>query len=46
MKNNGYIGKISHGGSQKVEAPNPGPKPKDTGKVKQGEDLGRTNGGK
>lgn len=39
MADNGYKGKISHSGAQKVTAPNPGPSSKGSGKVTKGTDL-------
>ena len=43
MAEKGYIGKISHAGSQVVKAPNLNQGKKGTGKVKTGTDL-RTGG--
>ena len=37
----GYIGKVSHSGPQKVDAPNPSTGKKGKGKVKKGNDLRR-----
>lgn len=39
MANNGYIGKIGHGGTQVVKAPNPGSDSKASGTVHKGGDL-------
>lgn len=39
MAENGYIGKIGHGGSQTVKAPNEGSTNTGKGTVKTGEDL-------
>lgn len=36
---NGYIGKVSHSGVQKVTAPNPATGKKGNGTVKKGNDL-------
>ena len=36
---NGYIGKVTHSGVQKVSAPNPATGKKGSGAVKKGQDL-------
>lgn len=46
MANNGYVGKIGHGGTQKVQAPNPGTGKRGQSAVKKGEDLRVKKGNK